>query len=100
MKNDRITKDLVFSLIGKEPMSKLFEQEETRQFLKIFKRKTTVKYDCSVIRFIKEDIECLEYSILFYYNNKFIKEQKLIDTSNFKNKSLVKKNKKTTIKAF
>ncbi len=72
-------KELSIYLLNIDLIDKVFEQEETRQLLKIFKRRTTINYDSSCVKLTRQTEEQTEYDIHFYKDGVKLKEQRLID---------------------
>lgn len=82
-------RELSSFLVNLDLVDRVFEQEETRQLLKIFKRRTSVDYDSSRIKLIKQTETESEYDIHFYYKGVKIKEQKLMDLSTLDKKTYI-----------
>jgi len=72
-------KELANFLVNMDVVDRVFEQEETRQLLVIFKRRTTVDYNSSRIKLISQTEEQTQYDIHFYKDGVKIKEQRLLD---------------------
>jgi len=72
-------RELSTFLLNIDLIDRVFEKEETRQLLKIFKRRTTVDYDSSRLKLTRQTEEQTEYDIHFYKDGVKIKEQRLID---------------------
>lgn len=84
-------KELANFLVNMDIVDRVFEQEETRQLLKIFKRKTTVEYDSSRVKLISQTEDQSKYDIHLYKNGVKIKEQHLLDQTTLDKKTFIDK---------
>lgn len=74
-------KEIANILVTLDLVDRLYEKEETRQLIKIFKRRTSVDYDSSRVKLTRQTDTQTEYDIHLYLNGVKIKEQRLVDLS-------------------
>lgn len=84
-------KEIANSLINIDQVDRVFGQDETKQLLKIFNRRTSVDYDSSRVKLIKQTESISEYDIHFYKDGVKLKEQRLVDITSMDKPTFINK---------